>query len=393
MTNHPTTLPVSRRSFLGGLGFITLAQTWPFRLAMAAAPTDKRLLLVILRGAMDGLGAVVPYSDPAYHDIRGKLAMEGNSDDLIAINSDFAFAKALAPVSAMYAKGEAAFMHATATPYRSRSHFDAQDLLENGSIKPMGLGTGWLNRTLDAMHGKGIAIGPTIPLVMRGPASIASWSPSILPEVDDDFMARAMRMYDDDELLHNALAQTGMASASGMDKNAKGQRAFIPMMQKAAEFLSGPSGARVGSIDIGGWDTHAQQGTGEGRLATNLAILAEGLSSFKTAMGTEWNNTALLVVTEFGRTARPNGTGGTDHGTGTTALVLGGRVNGGRMLGDWPGMGKLYEDRDLLPANDLRSLLKGTLAQHLGIPDEVLTASIFPDSAAAKPTPNLFRPA
>ncbi len=383
--------PLTRRSFIAGLGFLTVAQSFPFRLALAAAPTERRLLLVILRGAMDGLGAVVPYSDPGYHKIRATLAMDGGRDDLIALDKDFAFVSALAPVGAMYKNGEVAVLHAAATPYRERSHFDAQDLLENGSDTPRGLGTGWLNRALQSMvSAKGLAIGPGVPLALRGPAPVTSWSPDFLPAVDEDFIARVMSMYERDPALHAALAERQARMDDDAIRKGQGPRAFVPMMQKAASLLAEPDGARLASIDIGGWDTHVGQGTHTGRLATNLKILADGLDSFRTTMGSAWNQTAVLVVTEFGRTARPNGTGGTDHGTATASMLLGGRVNGG-IKGDWPGLSKLYEDRDLTPANDLRSLLKATLIQHLGIDANQVETDIFPNSREAVPLPNLFR--
>jgi uncharacterized protein (DUF1501 family) len=239
---------------------------------------------------------------------------------------------------------------------------------------------------------KAIAIGPAVPFVLKGNAPVSSWAPSSLPMVDDDFMSRVSIMYEQDPLLSKALEEAKMNNDdSGTDmKGSRGSKAFVSMISKAAEFLSQPDGFRIASIDIGGWDTHANQGTEKGRLANNMNILSEGITSFKAGIGNEWKNTAVLAITEFGRTVRANGSGGTDHGTGSVAFLMGGNVNGGRMIGEWPGLSRLYQDRDLYPANDTRSLLKSTLNQHLGIDNAALSVKIFPDSINLAEYRNLF---
>lgn len=383
---------LSRRHFLQGLGMFTLAASMPLRFAHAATASDKRLLVVILRGAMDGLAAVVPYGDRAYADARGAMALPQNADTLLNLDGYFALHSALAPLLPLYQQKEMLILHATATPYRDRSHFDAQDLLENGTDKAHSLSTGWLNRAVSAMHGShpAIALGASVPLVLRGDAKVTSWAPSLLPDVDEDFLSRVMHMYQNDPLLMNAVTEAQAMKDSGDSNIKRGAKAHIDIMKKVAGFMSPANGARIAAINMGGWDTHANQGLGSGRLAGNLKILAEGLTAFRLGMGDTWKNTAVLAITEFGRTVKGNGTGGTDHGTAGVAFLFGGSVNGGQVIGDWPNLSRLYEDRDLMPANDLRGLLKGTLAQHLRINETLLSNKIFPNSSNVPAIKNLF---
>lgn len=387
-----TQIHLTRRRFLQGLGMFTLSAAMPLRFAYAATPGDKRLLLVILRGAMDGLAAVVPYADHSYADARGAMAMPQTSEALLNLDNFFALNAALSPLLPLYQNKEMLILHAAATPYRDRSHFDAQDLLENGSDKAHGMSTGWLNRALASMQGAAaLALGPSVPLVLRGDARTTSWAPATLPAVDDDFLNRVMHMYQADPLLMNAVNEAqGMQGADMAGGGARGPKAFVGMMKKAAEFMRDARGPRVGAIDIGGWDTHANQGLQSGRLANTMKILAEGLTTYRSNMGAAWKDTAVLVVTEFGRTVKGNGTGGTDHGTAGVAFLLGGGVNGGRVAGDWPGLARLYEDRDLMPANDLRGLLKGTLATHLQLDGTLLSTQVFPGSNGVPPLTGLF---
>ncbi len=388
------TYDITRRELLKTLGMAGIASMLPLHLAFANTPQDHRLLLVIMRGGMDGLGAIAPIGDRSYADMRGAMRLPEDADTLINLDNYFAMHQSLSALGPLFHQKEMLILHATATPYRDRSHFDAQNLLENGSNKAHSLTSGWLNRAVASLQGspEALAVGPAVPLVLRGQARVTSWAPSLLPDVDDDFLARVMSMYHDDPLLSQALSESKNMQESG-DKigTGRGPRIFVPMMQKAASFLSSDNGPRIASIDIGGWDTHANQGLTKGRLPTALSILADGLVAFRTGMGQQWDKTAVLAVTEFGRTVKGNGSGGTDHGTGSIALLLGGNINGGRVIGDWPGLARLYEDRDLMPANDLRSLLKGTLASHLGIPEQTLASQIFPGSSSIRPLNNLIK--
>lgn len=378
----------SRRNFLkfGSQSCaLSLAQSYlPSGLLTAAEKLDKRLMVVIMRGALDGLAAVPPIGDKSYVSARGQLALPQNSEVLLDLNGFFAMHSALKPLYPLYQQREMLVMHAVATPYRERSHFDAQNLLENGSDKPFKLSSGWLNRAITGQAGgkEVIAMGSNIPLLLRGDWQAGSWSSSVLPDVTDEFLERVQQMYKSDPILSSALGKAidlqSMTDESG--GKSKGGRSFVELMGKAAEFM-GPSGEmRIGTAELGGWDTHANQGLDQGPLARNMGILAEGIATFKEKLGSTWNQAAVLCITEFGRTVRANGSGGTDHGTASVAFLIGGRVNGGRVIGEWPGLSQLYQGRDLYPANDLRTLIKATLNQHLGISNDHLSQVVFPQT-------------
>jgi uncharacterized protein (DUF1501 family) len=362
----------SRRQFLLSSAALGLGSLLP--LSLAAAQTEQRLLVVVLRGAMDSLGALVPYSDPRYQTLRGELAI--NDSELLRLDNTFALHSALQPLLPLWQSGELLLLPASASPYRERSHFDAQNLLENGGERPHQLNSGWLNRSLQALHGaNGMAIGANLPLLMQGGAAVSSWSPSRLPEVNDDFLRRVQQMYVNDPQLAAPLEAAALMDSSNAMDSGRGKQATLGLFQQAATFMRGS--ARLASLDIDGWDTHSNQ---HRRLANQLELLAEGLMAFRQAMGPAWQQTAVLVITEFGRTARHNGSGGTDHGTASLAMLLGGKVRGGRWIGEWPTLAKLYQDRDLYPANDLRGLLKGVLIEHLAIAEGLVSSQIFPGS-------------
>jgi uncharacterized protein (DUF1501 family) len=394
----PLDIDISRRNFLMGASFATCcALTGIPTLSFASAATEQRLLVIILRGGMDGLAAIPAIGDADYHKARGSLAL----DDKLLLDLDgyFAMNAAMPELHQLYRQKELLVLHAAASPYRERSHFEAQDLLENGTPKPHGVSTGWLGRTVTSLGGKvhGLAIGPSVPLVLQGASGIQSWAPSALPEVSEDYLARIQYMYQNDQVLNAALQEaTGFddEGSAGM-KGQKGQRQFVGMMKTAASFMAKPTGARIASIDLTGWDTHAGQGTAQGRFAQVLKVLSEGVATFKTDMGPLWAKTNVLMITEFGRTVAVNGSGGTDHGTASAALLAGGNINGGRVLGDWPGLSsaKLYEERDLYPANDLRALIKGLLAEHMGLQADQIERDVFPQSNSVKPMQGIIRKA
>ena len=399
---------VSRRALLGGLGAVTVGASLP-RIAFASAPTDKRFVLVILRGAMDGLNVVVPYGDRDYAGVRREIAIAkpGDTDGAIDLNGFFGLHPALAPIAPWYKEGGLLPVQAVASPYRDRSHFDGQDIIENGTISPHSTEEGWLNRALGLMgasdHRLGLAVGQTIPLVLRGRTPVASWAPTQLAEADDTFLQLVQTVYQDDKLLAPALADgikstRKAADVMGSDKDDmsggmsdgkyKGQAALA---EAAGKMLADPGGPRIAVFDVQGWDTHAGQGGVKGRLAGALGGLAASLTALRSALGPVWKDTVIAMVTEFGRTVHVNGTGGTDHGTGTAMLLAGGAVAGGRVLGTWPGLGegKLYQSRDLMPTTDMRSVLKTVLRDHLRLPGDRLESVVFPNSGDAKPLPNI----
>ena len=398
-------LTISRRRLLQQAGALWLASF--SHLSFAATPGDRKFVLVILRGAMDGLAAVAPYGDAAYRSARGRLAFDppGSGDTgLLPLVDGFGLNPRLPFLHELWREREMAFMHACATPYRDRSHFDGQDVLESGANRVFSAADGWLNRALAARpdhspNREGIAIAATVPLVLRGAAPSSSWAPSNAPTAAQDTLARLMDLYAGDALLAPALAsavhnqqtvsESPIMATGGERPNTSAQ---VRMAEAAARLLVAPNGPAAAVLSLDGWDTHANQGTLQGALALRLAGLDSSLRALRSGLGPQWANTVVVVATEFGRTVAENGTGGTDHGTGSLAFVLGGAVRGGRMLGDWPTLARsaLYEGRDLAPVNDLRGLLMAALSEHWRIEPDLLQRQVFPGVGRIKTLPQLI---
>lgn len=393
---------LNRRHLLAGAAAGAALSFPAFAFGQAQA-TDKRLLVVILRGGMDGLSALAPVGDPTYPNLRGRLALPASGDNsALRLNDTFGLHKNLPKMHALYGAGELLPIHACATAYRERSHFDAQNVLETGAAAPFARTEGWLNKALGALPQSraemGMALSAQAPLILRGPAAVATWSPSALPDVETDTIARLLSLYEarDPALanaLQSAMSANGIAMNAGADGMRGGGRALAPLARIAARFLKSDDGPVAAVMEMSGWDTHANQGVEQGPLARALTSLDDGLDAFKQEMGPAWANTVVIIATEFGRTAAPNGAGGTDHGTGAAAFLAGGAVRGGRVLADWPGLGRsaLHEGRDLRPTTDLRAVFKGVLADHLRVPSASLERDAFPDSAAVRPMQGLLR--
>jgi len=509
---------LKRREFLRA-GALALGGAFlTSRLAFARTGTSKsRFVFIVMRGALDGLAAAPPYGDPDYAGLRRELALKapGSPGGALPLNGFFGLHPSLTFLHDSYAARELVVFHAMASPYRERSHFDGQDVLENGFSQAHAVQTGWLNRALASLqsgHGQskelGVALGQNVPLVMRGPASVTSWSPSKLAALDEDTLERITDLYAGDPLLASRLADAlaanaiadsagslmqasavpaadmsttaaraatsaatvdtaahavaaDMSSAGAGHPGAAATRAAAgaiadaraapmradgaianapttpmrtagaiadaptapmraaadpaagranappnqPLLQRpkptrytevvraAAGFLRRDDGPQVAVFDTTGWDTHANEGNAEGQLAGRLAALDAGLRTLKEELGPAWADTAVLLATEFGRTAATNGTRGTDHGTATASFLLGGAVQGGRVLADWPGLSAraLYQGRDLKPTADLRSVLKGVLSEHLLVASGALESTVFPNSNDARPIKGLFR--
>ncbi len=394
----------SRRALLmGGASFAAWAYLPKF--ARGADGRDPRLIVVILRGALDGLATVAPTGDPDYAALHGSIALSpGGPHAALMLDSFFALHPAMPEFARMYRDKQAAVVHAVSTPYRDRSHFDGQDVLESGYAGPGRVQSGWLNRALGALPKgervmSGLAVGPTTPLVLRGPAPTVGWAPVALPQADDDTAMRLVELYSHrDPALASALSQ-GLQlekAAQGDDMKPKpgtnNAGAMRLVARGAAKLMSADDGPRIAALAFDGWDTHANEGGAVGRLAQLLSGLDGAFAEFQTGLGERWRDTVIVVATEFGRTARINGTEGTDHGTGTIALLAGGAVKGGRVIADWPGLkqANLYEGRDLAPTTDLRTVIKGVLQDHLGLSERVLAETVFPGSAAAKPMKGLL---
>ncbi|MEP7299027.1 MAG: DUF1501 domain-containing protein [Burkholderiales bacterium] len=392
-----TSSTLTRRHLLGrALTAGALAPFASLSFAAAAKASDARFVFVILRGGLDGLSAVPAIGDPAFAAARGPLAVFEQAP--LALDNTFALHPNLAQLHAMYGRGELVVVHAAGLPYRDRSHFDAQQVLESGGVRPYELSSGWLARALAPASAKSIALSTAVPLVLRGPGVVDTWAPSTLPDPGADLVARLAQMYADDPALATALerakalhfgnmpAETAGDMAGATDKT-KRYGNFGLLAQRAAEFLAQPGGPQAAVLEMGGWDSHVNQGNPTGALANNLRQLDGGLAALREGLGASgtWNRTVVVVATEFGREVAVNGTLGTDHGTGGAAFVLGGAVKGGRVIADWPGLAKRdrYEGRDLKITTDLRAVMKSVLADHLQVSAAALDTTVFPGSAGS----------
>lgn len=377
-----------RRTFLAGAAGALAAP----RLLFAQAATDRRFVFVIQRGAADGLHTVVPYADPAYASLRGALAIDPAS--ATKIDGSFALHPSLQEFGRLYAQGQALFVHAVASPYRDRSHFDGQNVLESGGTAPYQLKDGWMNRLVRLLPQRGkeaIAFAPTVPLALRGAADVSSYAPSALPAANEDLLLRVQQLYEGDAQLHAlwSAAMDARTMAGGAGDNGKRQDP-AELGRVAANFLAQPQGPRIAMIETGGWDTHSAQAP---RLAAQLRNLDALVAALHEGLGAAWQQTVVLVATEFGRTAAVNGTGGTDHGTASAALLAGGAVQGGRVIADWPGLAAsaLYEGRDLRPTQDLDALIAATAADAFALDRERVARALFPEMRAARALPRLVR--
>jgi len=377
---------------------------------------DPRFLTIILRGALDGLATVAPVGDPDWLALRGDnaLTLDGKLPAL-KLDDFFAVNPAMPNLHRMFEAREAIIIHASATPYRERSHFDGQDLLESGLPKPGASESGWLNRVLaeltpagrvDPKGGKLFAVGPVTPLVVRGRAPVLSWSPQRVLLASEDTVRRLLALYRDCDARLAGVLEDNAKLAAAVERSGNGQKPGVPgpgpgpgqvrayfseAAGTAAKFLAQPDGPRVGALALDGWDTHFNEGIAQGRLSQLLGALDEALIAIKSNMGPAWRETVVALATEFGRTARVNGTNGTDHGTATVAILVGGALKGGRVIADWPGLKpvNLYQDRDLKPTTDLRAVLKGVLRDHLRADEKALAQTVFPGSEAVKPMAGL----
>ena len=391
---------MQRRTFvknmcLGGIATFALPG-----ITFAQVPTRRRFVFVLLRGGFDGLAAVVPYGDPAYRPLRSGFAFE--ESELVTLNGTFGLAPGLAPFRELWEANELAVLHAMAIPYRTRSHFDGQAVLETGVDKPIGAADGWLNRLLQVMDGKrsGVAVAAGMPRSMTGSFDVQTWSPAQLGAVDDAYLERLATLYRTDKMLAGrfeaAVQQQDLVGEEPMARGTAGgggarRGAITPLMQAAARILRQENGANVAAVEFSGWDTHANQGLAGGALDRLLGQLAEGIIAFRKDMGAAWATTTMVVMTEFGRTARPNGTRGTDHGTAGAGFVIGPTIAKSAVVADWPGLDEasLFERRDLKPTLDTRAVLKGTIAAAFDLTGAQVNR-VFPGAESLK-APQLLR--
>ena len=389
---------MNRRNFIrllsiGGAAFLAS----PY-ISFANANTDRRFIFIIQRGAADGLNTVIPYADPNYAKLRGALAID--SAQAFKLDGMFALHPALSETAKLYTAGQALMVHAVASPYRERSHFDAQNVLETGGNLPYQLKDGWMNRLLTLLpstQNEAIAFASTVPMALRGKVEVTSYAPSALPQASDDLLMRVSQLYADDAQLNPIWAAA--MDTRNMSEDTSNKQDPASFGKLAASFLARADGPRIAMIETGGWDTHTAQSI---RLAKQLssldimiAALRDGLSDGigRNGVTTLWQITTMIVATEFGRTAAANGTGGTDHGTGSAAMILGGDIKGGRVIADWLGLNQsnLYEDRDLKPTLNLDTLIASIASASFDLAPDRVSKTLFPDASIGKHLEGLIR--
>jgi len=419
---HRPMISLTRRRFLLSSAAMAASAAIP-NAVFASTGGSARLVVLIMRGALDGLAAVPPYADPDYAGLHRDLAIgaPGAADGALALDGTFGLHPSLEFLHERFLGGELVVFNAVASPYRDRSHFDGQNVLENGLTTPIGTADGWLNRALAALPRqarlteRAVAISQNVPLILRGAAPVLSKSPLETPDIDADLLARLEDLYSTDDWFsarlseavqtekladdigsmisrpnagarHAASSREATASAPAADR-------ITGVASMAATLMRSDGGPDIAVLEATGWDTHANQGGAKGPLAQRLLGLDRAVRTLADGLGPLWPQTAVLVVTEFGRTAAMNGTRGTDHGTGGCAFLAGGAVRGGRVIADWPGLSRnaLLDNRDLRPTLDLRSIFKGVLDEHMHVDAQTLASRVFPDSTGARPLQGLMR--
>ncbi|WP_269713681.1 DUF1501 domain-containing protein [Caulobacter sp. NIBR2454] len=407
MTDHHTHGFNRRQALFGGLGASILFMGRPAR----AQTTNKKLIVLVCRGGLDGLSLTPPVGDADYAGLRGPVAY--TPEQALKLDATFSLHPALTNAHALAQKGQLRIAPAVATPDRARSHFEAQDVLETGADGKYAASSGWLNRALQSLSPdrkvEALSVGAVAPLILRGPVQAASWSPGRSADATARLPTILQDIYKTDPLLGPAFARglqteamaqaamTGLAAPNTMAgapaaQQQAAQRQGVAAAEKLgvtiANFMTQAGGPQIVAISLDGFDTHAGQ---VGQLQSRLTYMDALIGGLTTGLGPAWSDTVIVAATEFGRTARVNGTGGTDHGTASSTLILGGSLKKGGIVGDWPTLKQtaLYENRDTAPTLDMRSLFKGVLRDHMGVDQRALDAKVFPDSAEARPVTGL----
>jgi uncharacterized protein (DUF1501 family) len=374
--------------------------------AATAEGGPKRLIVILLRGAVDGLNVVVPYGDDAYYAARPTIAIvpPGKPEGTLALDGHFGLHPALAGLMPLWRQGDLAFVHAAGSPDPNRSHFEAQRYIENGTPGCSTTRDGWMNRLLQALPGRrgptdAISVGPTLARILTGAAPVANLplgpDPARALPIDQPQLAGPFdRLYAADDALGQAYREGRSARTRLLgdlareqaiaDAGAPPPASFAARAARLGRLIGGDAGIRLAFVGLGGWDTHVDQGGGKGRLANHLHALGEGLAVLARGLGAAWSDTVVVVLSEFGRTVHENGDHGTDHGHGNVIWVAGGRVKGGRVFGEWPGLmaEQLYQRRDLAITTDFRAALAAILGPHMGLTDRQLDL-VFPGAPPA----------
>lgn len=369
---------MNRRDFLKFSGASLVL--WPSASVIAnqAVSKPKKLVFVLLRGALDSLHTIIPVGDKTLHQHRPKLAALAEKNAL-PLNAQFALHPSLTTLHSWYQQKTMLPIVAVGTGYNARSHFDGQDFLESG-LKKIDHDTGWLGRAINIQHKSGLAVSQTTPIVFRSAKEVNTWYPTNLKSADEDIYADLINLYQNDKKLLAKL-QEGMetkALVGEKEGNKKNQDKFVSLARSCGQLLNTKGGPDCAMLELGGWDTHNNQAN---RLSRKLTELDQGLKALEKSLQKIWDDTIVVVATEFGRTVRENGTGGTDHGTASCMFIAGGGVNGGQILGDWPGLApeQLFKNRDLLPTTNAFSWISALLSAHWQMSPAQL-AKIFPEN-------------
>ncbi len=399
----------NRRSMLKAAGAYGLATGVAAAIGgpgFAQTPNGKRLVVVLLRGGWDGLSLLVPRGDPNYADLRGRLTLGGaDGSGLIPLKGGFALNPAAASLLPYWLGGSLSFIPAMASPYRGSNHFEASEVLETGSTKPGERSSGWLARASDAMGGGNpdaplaVSLEGPIPQVLAGAQAASSWRPKGMTPPIVGFQQKLALLYRDEPLFGPLLAaeqrekdefaeSLGGSHIQGeIDQNMGAPSAgeISVLAETVGSLLARDTGPRVAVLQVGGWDTHFNQGGLDGALSRRIAGLAGGLAGLAEAMAPVWDKTAVLVMSEFGRTVTVNRAGGTGHGLGGLGLLMGGAVAGGQMVGKWPGLSpeNLNESGGLPALIDSRAVIKTLLRDHLGLSVKQIDNAVMPGASGA----------
>ncbi len=380
-SNDLPTSSLSRRKFItltgASLAVLSFPMSSAFALSSNKQVSSPKIVWLLLRGALDSLHTIVPTFDQQYKTLRPKLSSSFKSP-LLPLENGFALHPSLKNLHQWYQDNSLLPVVAVSSGYPKRSHFDGQDYLESGKSE-IDHDSGWLARAIEVKNKRALAVSRSTPISLRSSSQVNTWYPSNLKDADDDIYAALDKLYQNDESLRASL-ESGL-EVRGLvgdkkDKKKKRQGKFIDLAKSCAKLMVGEQGVDCAMLELGGWDTHNNQGT---RLNSKLSELDQGLAELKAGLGKEWQNTVVIIGTEFGRTAKENGTGGTDHGTGSALFIAGGAVNGGMIQGDWPGLKdeQLFQQRDLMPTTNSFGWIGNVLSQHWQFTEQELL-QVFP---------------
>jgi uncharacterized protein (DUF1501 family) len=401
---------ITRRKLLKGLllagGFTLLPLSGRGWVLAAPEPVNRHLVVIMMRGAVDGLNVVTPYREANYYRVRNSIAMPppGQSSGLVDLDGYFGLNPALTPIMPLWQDKTLAFIHACGSPNTTRSHFEAQDILETAMMNTAMASQGWMNGLAQALPvnqsaTRAVAFGNVLPKIFQGHYDVSTIPVGIKgnggKQVSNPQLEQAFSQLYGNQTELGGLYKQGLAARSSVmqdlqngpdlekemeaaSKGAPGADGFAIETSKVAQMIRQDPGVQLVFLDVGGWDTHVQQGSIKGQLFNKLNKLGEGIAALAQGLGPAYKDTAILIMSEFGRTVAENGNAGTDHGHGNVAWLMGGGVKGGKVWHRWPGLNEnqLYEGRDLAVTTDFRGVIGSVASGHFGLDDQKIAAII-----------------